>query len=222
MKKFRKIWNAELNAWLIEHKDMNRKESYQLFVKEHPGLDISETAYNNQRSRVGAVEYHNHHKSTASRPLYSEQKKKGYIRIKVALPNVWMQKGKWVYMETHPWEDFTERSNYVFLDGDNRNFHPDNIERVPLSVMGIFNLMGGCEKGNPEVTRIRIAQAKFKRALLDKGEKMGLVKYYGSSRRFTEDVNRKAREYNSTPERKARNAQLARERRQRQKEENTK
>jgi hypothetical protein len=105
-------------------------------------------------------------------------------------------------METHPWEDFTDRSNYVFLDGNNRNFSPENIERVSLKVMGVFNLLGGCEKGDAEITRLRIAEAKLKLATLDAGEKLGLVCRYQSEgrknpgRAFIAERNEKAREYN--------------------------
>ena len=208
MKHFRKVWTAELREWLRAHKGMPRKEAYGLFLAEFPGLsDVTECAFYNERSRVGAVAYHATHGPTLARPLYAEQVKKGYVRIKVAQPNVWMMKSKWVYMETHPWEDFTERSNYVFLDGDARNFDPANIERVPLRIMGMFNLMGGTARGDPGTTRLRILLAKMKMAEFDAGERAGLVVPVSPTGRsrgrvFREERNRRAREYNSTPERK--------------------
>lgn len=211
MKHFRKVWTPEINQWLVEHKDMIKNEMYKLFLETYPECnDVTYTAFKNQCSRVGASYTQNNcwRGSRKPRPLYSEQIKKNYVRIKIAEPNVWMQKNKWVYIETHPWEDCSERSNYVFLDGDNRNFNPNNIERVPLKVMGVFNLMGGCEKGNPEITKLRILNAKLKLAILDKGEEMGLVAKVDSKGRkkagrcFIEERNRKAREYNSSPERK--------------------
>lgn len=167
----------------MEHKEMNRKEAYKLFLKSFSDVsDITDRAFYNERSRIGAVTVHNTRRSTRAKPLYSEQTKKGYVRIKVAQPNVWKTKSRWVYEETHPWEDFSERSNYIFLDGDNRNFNPNNIERVPLKLMGIFNGLGGCAKGNPEVTRLRILQAKLKVAQFDAGEKLGDVVRYGHGR----------------------------------------
>lgn len=185
MKHFRKIWDNEKDRWLMEHKEMNRKEAYKLFLKSFSDVsDITDRAFYNERSRIGAVTVYNTRRSTRAKPLYSEQTKKGYVKIKVAQPNVWKTKSRWVYEETHPWEDFSERSNYIFLDGNNRNFNPNNIERVPLKLMGIFNGLGGCAKGDPEVTRLRILQAKLKVAQFDAGEKLGDVVRYGRSRIF--------------------------------------
>lgn len=202
MKHFRKIWDKEKHDWIFAHKDLNRNESYGLFCKAFPDADVSKIAYFNERSRIGAsrCDWVGKHNKTA-KPLYSEQIKKGYVRIKIAQPSVWISKAKWVYMETHPWEDFSERSNYIFLDGNSRNFAPDNIERVPLKLMGIFNLLGGTAE-TPELTRLRIAQAKLKYKTLDAGEELGLVVYNGKygGRRFKEDRNAKAREYQSRPE----------------------
>lgn len=195
MKKFRKIWDEAKNGWLLSHKDMDRRKAYALFLEAFPDAsDVTETAFNNQRSRMGAVKRKNLHSSTKCRPLYSEHLKKGYIRIKIAQPNVWVLKSKWVYMETHPWEDFSERSNYIFLDGDNRNFSPGNIERVPLKTMGVFNSLGGCVKGHPELTRLNVARAKLKQAELDAGERLGLTVTQGNSRKFRDERNKEARE----------------------------
>lgn len=183
MKHFRKIWDNEKDRWLMEHKEMNRKEAYKLFLKSFSDVsDVTDRAFYNERSRIGAVTVYNTRRSTRAKPLYSEQTKKGYVKIKVAQPNVWKTKSRWVYEETHPWEDFSERSNYIFLDGNNRNFNPNNIERVPLKLMGVFNGLGGCAKGDPEVTRLRILQAKLKVAQFDAGEKLGDVVRYGRSR----------------------------------------
>ena len=217
MEHFRKIWDDEKCRWLVSHKDVDRRTAYKMFLENFPdAADVSFIAFCNQRSRLGACPRSNGWKgSRKPRPLYSEQIKKGYVRIKIAQPNVWVSKAKWVYMETHPWEDFTERSNYIFLDGDNRNFDPANIERVPLSLMGIFNGLGGCVPGDPDATRLRLAVAKVKVASLDAGEKMGLVGCYthkgGHFRRFRADSARRMRELNSTPERKAECARRQRE-----------
>lgn len=216
MKHFRKIWNDEKHKWLMEHKEMNRKEAYELFLKSFPDVsDVTECSFYNERSRIGAVNYKAAHGSTLSRPLYSEQLKKGYVRIKVAQPNVWKTKSRWVYEETHPWEDFSERSNYIFLDGDNRNFAPDNIERVPLKLMGVFNSLGGAVKGNPEMTRLRVLQAKLRVAQLDAGEKLGDVVKSGGGRISRKEKAALMREKYRSAEFKAKQ----RERRQRLKAE---
>ena len=198
MEKFRKVWTKELNEWLLTTKGMKTGDAYALFLATFPEItDVTRGAFCSQRSRMGAAgKCTNPNFSRKPRPLWSEQVKKGYVRIKIAQPNVWVSKAKWVYMETHPWEDFTERSNYIFLDGDNRNFDPANIERVPLSVMSLLNLMGGCEKGNPKTTRLRVLLAKMKIASFDAGEKLGLVTHCGTRgiRVFIEERNRRQRE----------------------------
>jgi hypothetical protein len=203
MEQFRKVWNEETNGFLITHKDLcgDYEKLHSLFIAQFPESRVSLQALKNQCSRLKICKVSRPYFSTRSRPLYSEQVKKSYVRIKIAQPNVWISKAKWVYMETHPWEDFTERSNYVFLDGNNRNFSPDNIERVPVRLMGLYNLFGGCEKGNPDVSRLRIAEAKLKLATLDAGEKLGLVRCYQSEGRkypgrvFIEEHKEKNREY---------------------------
>ena len=211
MKKFRKVWTDEINEWLKSTKGMKTSEAYALFLETYPDItDVTRCAFCNQRSRMRAAGKPTHNLSRKPRPLYSEQQQKGYIRIKIAQPSVWVSKAKWVYMETHPWEDFTERSNYVFLDGNNRNFDPANIERVPIRCMGVFNLMGGCEYGKPEITRLRILQTKLKVAMLDRGEKIGIVANYSGNRMFKEEINRKARERNYAPERRKKRAEATR------------
>jgi len=222
MKHFRKIWDKEKHDWIHAHKDMNRQDAYELFCKAFPEADVTKTAFFNERSRIGVKQRQTHHFSRKPKELYAEQIKKGYVRIKIAQPSVWISKAKWVYMETHPWEDFSERSNYVFLDGNNRNFSPENVERVPLKIMGVFNLIGGCEYGNPEVTKLRILQAKLKVAQLDVGEKLNLIGRNGNSGRFfIEEHRAKGRAYAARPEVKERQAKNARERMRRLKVENS-
>lgn len=184
MKHFRKIWDAEKNAFLKSTKGMDRHDALALFREKWPEADVTDCAFYNQRSRMGAAENrpYNYQGARKPRPLYSEQIKKGYVRIKIAQPGTWVSKAKWVYMETHPWEDFSERSNYIFLDGDTRNFHPENIERVPLSLMGIFCGLGGTVPGEPELTRLNVLRARLKVAQLDALEKCGQVVKYGTGR----------------------------------------
>lgn len=202
MKKFRKIWDEDKNAFVRRTKGLTPRDAYATFLAAYPECegDVTLTAFLNQRSMLGAAGKPTHNFCRKPRPIGAEQVKKGYVRIKVGQPNVWMIKAKWVYMQTHPNEDLSERSNYIFLDGDTRNFDPENIERVPPRCMGLFNLMGGCERGRPELTRVRLAQAKLKLASLDLGEKLGLTSNLGSGRRFREDVNGYAESYRNRPE----------------------
>lgn len=218
MMRFRKIWNEETNGFLTENKALSREELHKAFMERFPNSEVSFTALCNQLSRLG-LRPHLAHGSTRQRPLYSEQVKKEYVRIKIAQPNVWISKSKWVYMETHPWEDFTERSNYIFLDGNNRNFHPDNIMRLPLRMASIFSNLGGCVKGKPEITRLRVLQAHLISRMLDRAEEIGLAKNYGMGRVLLAEQKWRRKEYTARPEVKARIAARARKRLHRMKEE---
>jgi len=196
MKHFRKIWDDEKNAFIKSTKGMAPGDAYAAFLEKFPGADVTRTAFCNQRSRLGAAGVCTNAKTSRKpRPLYSEQVKKGYVRIKIAQPNVWISKAQFVYQNAHPEEDFSECSNYIFLDGDTRNFEPGNIARVPLSLMGIFCQMGGQVEGDAEATRLRLAQAKLKKTQLDLGEKIGEVVKYGHSRKFRDELNAYARQY---------------------------
>ncbi len=217
MKKFRKIWDEKTNGFLIAHRELEPSAMYELFMKEFPDSGVSYYAIKTQLSRLD-LRPKRPHGSTKARPLYSEQEKKGYLRIKVAQPNVWWPKAKWVYHETHPGTDWEERANYIFLDGDNRNFDPDNIERVPLCLMGVFNGLGGTG-ATAEETRLHLRLAMLKKAQFDAGEKVGLVAKHGSSRVFYSDQNERARLRNSRPEIRKRTNELARMRLQKMKAE---
>ena len=210
MKKFRKIWTEETDGFLREHRDLCRRGGYDtllaMFLERFPDSGVGRNAIKTECSRIG-ITVKKPHGSTKALPLYTEQEKKDYIRIKVAQPSVWWSKARWVYVETHPWEDCSERSNYIFLDGNNRNFAPDNIARVPLYLMGLFNGMGGTG-ATPEETRLRLRLAELKWARNNLGEKLGLTVQYGSGRRFRTEQNQKAREFNrnmTAEQRKRRN-----------------
>lgn len=223
MKHFRKTWDEAKNSWILEHKTNSRKKAYEDFLAAFPDArDVSFCAFNNQRSRLGAAATQRkpNRSSRAPRPLYSEQQKKDYIRIKIAQPNAWISKAQWVYVETHPWEDCSERSNYIFLDGDNRNFDPRNIERVPLRLMGIFNGLGGCEKGHPEITRAHLLLARLKEKILDKGEALGEVVCYGHVRIFRSAAAKRAEKYRLRPGAKERIRELRKKSWQKLKAEN--
>lgn len=147
-------------------------------------------------------------------PLYTEHRHHGTIVIKIAQPDVWIQKAKWVYMETHPWEDFSESSNYMFLDGDGNNFSSENIVRVSRRVAGMISLLGGLKKGCPEENKLLIASAKLKLAVMDAGEKAGLVANWGTDehprRRFRDEYNRYYRNKRAKPEERKKHAESTR------------
>ena len=76
---------------------------------------------------------------------------------------------------------------YVFLDGNNRNFAPDNIEAVERSVIGVLNSVYKLGT-NPDENRIKILQAKLHHAQNLAGLKTGTCVRYSSGIRNREKM----------------------------------
>lgn len=191
-----KKWTAEHDTLLHEIKGKSAAERFRIFNEVFPGF-TNKTGLLNRASRIGAVVKKCPRKGhTKARPLYSEQFKKGYVRIKVAQPSTWWQKSKWVWVATHPGEPFDEKDCYYFMDGDNRNFAPDNIEKLGRHEITAFQQCGGIVPGQPELSRLNLLRARLKLAQLDAGEKIGEVVTQAHYRVFREERNAKARERN--------------------------
>ena len=121
--------------------------------------------------------------SNNKKALYAESISKKYTMIKVAEPDVWISKARWVYEETHPGELTEPGDEFHFADSNKENYSPANIIKVKQKERTIFLFLGGSDS-DPEVTKYRLLQARLKVAQLDLGEKIGIVKNYGSGRRF--------------------------------------
>lgn len=194
-----KYWTDEKNKWLIDNTSgMKRADAYALWCKHWPNENKSEGAVNNQRSRLKCASYtriYTH--STKIKPLYTERIKTGYWQIKVALPNVWWSKAKWVWINTHPDEldSLLETDCFYFADGNRDNFNYENIIRLHRNEQTIFQLMGGIVPGNPELTKLHLIMAKHKLAILDAAERCGDVVNHRGCRVIREDFNAKARAY---------------------------
>lgn len=102
------------------------------------------------------------------RPVGSLQEKKGYVRIKVAEPNHWMQYQRYVWEQAHPGQS-AEGMTVIFMDGDNRNFEPSNLERVTRAELSVMAALGHTadmtrEERELVLLRARIAIAQMKLA----------------------------------------------------------
>lgn len=209
MKHFRKIWDKPKHDFLMSHRELKIKECYELFLKTFPEAhDVTETAFRNERSRIGAISdfYKNSTKNHGPRkpkPLLSEQFKKGYIRVKVEHPNKWMFKHHYVWWQNTGHKPEPKKETVIFLDGNNRNFDFHNLFLMPRNCIAIFNnnkLKLGIVPGNPEATRINATNAILIHKTFNLGRKIGLVSQ--ASGRFKEDINTcaKARYKNQTEE----------------------
>ena len=79
--------------------------------------------------------------------------------------------------------DQIEKLNDDSLADDPEKAQTVNIERIEGKYRTLFLKFGGVD-GNPEVTKIRILQAKMRAAQLDLGEKIGTVRLYGKHGRY--------------------------------------
>ena len=193
----------------MSHRELKIKECYKLFLKTFPDAqDVTETAFRNERSRIGAISdfYKNSTKNHGPRkpkPLLSEHVKKGYIRVKVEQPNKWMFKHHYVWWQNTGHKPEPKKETVIFLDGNNRNFDFHNLFLMPRDCIAIFNnnkLKLGIVPGNPEATRINATNAILIHKTFNLGRKIGLVSQ--ASGRFKEDINAcaKARYQNQTEE----------------------
>jgi phage protein len=97
-------------------------------------------------------------------PVGSLQVKKGYVQIKIAEPNQWMQYQRYVWEQHHPGES-AKGMVVIFMDGNNRNFDPSNLERVSRGELTVMARKGHTAAMSREergicLLRARVAIAK--------------------------------------------------------------
>lgn len=182
-------WTNEMIAFVMSTKGQDRDKAYKAFCEKYEG--ITAIAFHNKRSRLGVADKKPHGPNRRAK-LYEERVKGGYVMIKVAEPKTWKTKARWVWEETHPAELTAKTDQFIFLNGDTRDFRPENIERVEAKYRTLFLHFGGVDQ-NSEITRIRILQARIRAAQLDLGEKAGFVRTYGSRGRVEVKNVRKQR-----------------------------
>lgn len=185
-------WRPEWLAFINETRG-NTDKLYEQFREKFPEADITLTAFRNQRSRSGASDKKPHGTNKRA-ALFEERTKSGYVMIKIAEPDKWISKARYVYQNAHPEEEVKKNSQFYFLDRNNRNFDPANIIKVDARERTIFMLEGGIAD-DPAETRLHLALAKLRLAQLDLGEKIGDVIDYGAGRKTKEEFRRRSAEY---------------------------
>lgn len=100
------------------------------------------------------------------RPVGSFQEKKGYIRIKVAEPNKWMQYQRYIWEQNHPGQS-AEGKTVIFMDGNKRNFDISNLECVERGELSVMAELGCTAESSREerelfLLRARLVYAKSK------------------------------------------------------------
>lgn len=97
------------------------------------------------------------------REVGSFQTKKGYIRIKVAEPNTWMQYQRYIWEQNHPGES-AEGKTVIFMDGNNRNFDPSNLECVTRGELSVMAELGHTKDCTVEERKYLLLMARIKMA----------------------------------------------------------
>lgn len=181
-------WTAEMLEAVKQARGQNREMAYKAFCKRFAG--ITEVAFYHKVSHK--VERQRPHGSNKRAKLYEERVKSGYVQIKIAEPCTWISKARWVWEETHPAELTAKTDRFVFLNGNIRDFRPENVERIEAKYRTLFIKYGGVDS-DPEITRIRILLARIRAAQLDLGEKVGIVRTNGSGRVEIKNLRKRRR-----------------------------
>ena len=116
------------------------------------------------RSQVVTGEKHWRHRNVGELQI-----KKDYVRIKVAEPNKWMQYQRYVWEQTHPGQS-AEGRRVIFMDGNNRNFSPDNLECITKAEQTMMNNLGCTASSTRAEREVFLLRARL---LLKKSEIMG-------------------------------------------------
>lgn len=136
-------------------------------------------------------EKHHRHK-----PVGSLQEKKGYVQIKIAEPNQWMQYQRYVWERHHQGES-VEGMVVIFMDGNSRNFDPSNLERVSRGELNVMARMGHTAAMSREereicLLRARVALAKVKLAGREKADALRKKANYERKKNDPAEKARKA------------------------------
>lgn len=94
------------------------------------------------------------------RPVGSFQMKKGYIRIKVAEPNKWMQYQRYIWEQNHPGQS-AEGKTVIFMDGNTRNFDPSNLECVERGELSVMAELGCTAESSREERELYLLRARL-------------------------------------------------------------
>ncbi len=145
-KKNLRILTAEINEMFHTDYTYRQLKTYKEQNKLHSGI-------NTQFQHQQIPEKH--------LPVLSEVKAKGgYIKVKIAEPNIWKLKQVFIYESSHGKID--KDSCVIFLDGNKRNFSPENLAEVSRGECLVMNRYHLRYK-NAEFTKTGIIIAKIVR-----------------------------------------------------------
>lgn len=129
----KKIFNKEHENWIRENAEGIRNEKLTEMFNKRFNMSVT----------VGQIKKfkNSHHISSGLKscnlPVGSERESKGYIMVKVAEPNVWIEKHRYIYESMHG--NIPTGYKVIFADRNTRNFEPDNLILVSDAEALIMN-----------------------------------------------------------------------------------
>lgn len=157
----KKIFNENHKKWIIQNAEGIRNEKLtEMFNKKF-----------NMNVTVGQIKkFKNfHHISSGFKscnlPVGTERNNKGYILIKIAEPDVWIEKHRYIYEKKYG--KIPKGFKIIFADKDKTNFDLDNLILVSNSealIMNTNNLI----KENKELTKTGLNVAKLIKKINEK------------------------------------------------------
>ena len=128
-----KIFNKEHEKWIRENaKGIRNEKLTEMFNKEF-GMNLTvrqvKRFKNNHRISSGF--------KSCNLPVGSLREDKGYIYVKIAEPNVWIEKHRLIYESMYG--NIPTGHKVIFADKNKRNFDPDNLILVSNSEALIMN-----------------------------------------------------------------------------------
>ena len=128
-----KIFYDEHEKWIKENTEGVRNEKLTEMFNKHFNMNLT----------VGQIKkFKNfHHISSGLKscnlPVGSERESKGYILVKIAEPNVWIEKHRLIYESMYG--NIPTGCKVIFADKNKRNFNPNNLVLVSDSEALIMN-----------------------------------------------------------------------------------
>ena len=129
----KKIFDKEHENWIRENAGGIRNEKLTEMFNEEFNMSVT----------VGQIKKfkNSHHISSGLKscnlPVGSERESKGYIMVKVAEPNVWIEKHRYIYESMYG--NIPTGYKVIFADKNTRNFKPDNLILVSDAEALIMN-----------------------------------------------------------------------------------
>lgn len=161
----------EMEAWMLENDQGRTTGEISRMFEVRFGFPLSQAQVSLFRSSHGTQSRRSHGGGHPSVPVGTERASKdGYLKVKVReKPIVPQSKDNWQFKHWIAWEEANgqevpEGWTVLFVDGDTRNFAPDNLYALPRTYMAQLNGLRP-EEGWPDRETLEAAVSTVKLSL---------------------------------------------------------